>query len=492
MKHFFLLFFEISISTSPTILILLILSPFLNRRYASKWTYSIWIALAFRLLIPLNPDWPLRQIIIKVPEKITSPMIAGTKTAIPATLQAEQKFAGVTWLDFTAVLWLAAGLCFLLVHFLSFLHYQTQILKKGTHVENCLILRRLHKLRKDLRIRKKIDLITYSGAAIPMIIGFFRPVLVLPDYEYSQEELFFILKHELVHWKRHDLYFKLLFVIANAIHWFNPCIYIMRKEAGIDMELSCDEKVIQGTAYAVRKAYTEALLSSLCRQYKKPNSLTTQFYGGKQIMKKRFQNILQKSRKKNGLLILVCAVSITVFLGMITGCSIRKPDPSEPQNNHAFPASQTDHKEAPGEEPADNANGQTVPTQAPASEQPGSDSADNPEETLSEDGQEIKRIAEKFAAAYFSGDTDTIQSCLTSPCEWGIEVYEGIDAAGAGTISEPALKGLTDIGKEETGSTQVISLEFRDSNYEDMFLYLTIELIKQEDGWKIQFYGLEG
>ena len=177
---------------------------------------------------------------------------------------------------------------------------------------------------------------------------------------------------------------------------------------------------------------------------------------------------------------------------MITGCSIRKPDPSEPQNNHAFPASQTDHKEAPVEEPADNANGQTVPTQAPASEQPGSDSADNPEETLSEDGQEIKRIAEKFAAAYFSGDTDTIQSCLTSPCEWGIEVYEGIDAAGAGTISEPALKGLTDIGKEETGSTQVISLEFRDSNYEDMFLYLTIELIKQEDGWNIQFYGLEG
>ena len=44
----------------------------------------------------------------------------------------------------------------------------------------------------------------------------------------------------------------------------------------------------------------------------------------------------------------------------------------------------------------------------------------------------------------------------------------------------------------DTGSTQVISLEFRDSNYEDMFLYLTIELIKQEDGWNIQFYGLEG
>ena len=112
--------------------------------------------------------------------------------------------------------------------------------------------------------------------------------------------------------------------------------------------------------------------------------------------------------------------------------------------------------------------------------------AENPEETLSDDAQEIKSIAENFVAAYFSGDTDAVQSCLTNPYEWDIEVYK------AGTVSELTLKGLADIGVEKVGSTQVISLEFRDCNLEDMFLYLTIEFIKQEDGWKIQFYGLEG
>lgn len=112
--------------------------------------------------------------------------------------------------------------------------------------------------------------------------------------------------------------------------------------------------------------------------------------------------------------------------------------------------------------------------------------AENPEETLSDDAQEIKSIAENFVAAYFSGDTDAVHSCLTNPYEWDIEVYK------AGTVSELTLKGLADIGVEEVGSTQVISLEFRDCNLEDMFLYLTIEFIKQEDGWKIQFYGLEG
>lgn len=118
--------------------------------------------------------------------------------------------------------------------------------------------------------------------------------------------------------------------------------------------------------------------------------------------------------------------------------------------------------------------------------------AEKPEKTLSEDAQEIKSIAENFVAAYFSGDTDAVQRDLTNPYEWDIEVYEGLDATGAGTISGLTLKGLGDTGIKEVGSTHVISFEFRDSNYEDMFLYLTIELIKQEDGWKIQFYGLEG
>ena len=118
--------------------------------------------------------------------------------------------------------------------------------------------------------------------------------------------------------------------------------------------------------------------------------------------------------------------------------------------------------------------------------------AENPEETLSEDAQEIKSIAENFVAAYFGGNTDAVQRYLSSPYEWDIEVYKGLDATGAGTISGLTLKGLADTGIKEIGSTHVISFEFRDSNHEDMFLYLTIEFIKQEDGWKIQFYGLEG
>ena len=59
--------------------------------------------------------------------------------------------------------------------------------------------------------------------------------------------------------------------------------------------------------------------------------------------------------------------------------------------------------------------------------------------------------------------------------------------------SDLTVKGLsdTDEKKIENGKCNV-SIEFRDSNYEDMFLYLTVILVKEQGEWKIQFYGIEG
>ena len=43
-------------------------------------------------------------------------------------------------------------------------------------------------------------------------------------------------------------------------------------------------------------------------------------------MKKRFQNILIKNRKKNGIFILICTVVLTISLGTLAGCSVAKGD----------------------------------------------------------------------------------------------------------------------------------------------------------------------
>lgn len=202
-------------------------------------------------------------------------------------------------------------------------------------------------------------------------------------------------------------------------------------------------------------------------------------------MKKRFRNISAESRKKNRFSVLVCAVSMILITGIITGCSPTEENSPETQIDNEL--SNTESSQA---DSGSNTGSQTVPPQTEEpedSEQPAQESTPDTEESLSSDGQKIKDIAEKFAAAYFNGDADSIQSFLTVPFDWDIEVY-----TGSGTISEVTVKGLTDIGEPENGDVQVVSVEYRDSEIEDSYRYLTLEFIRQENEWKIQFYGIEG
>lgn len=61
----------------------------------------------------------------------------------------------------------------------------------------------------------------------------------------------------------------------------------------------------------------------------------------------------------------------------------------------------------------------------------------------------------------------------------------------SGNVADVAFKGITDVAGESIGEVQVVSIEFRSDTQSDTFEYLTVELVKQSDGWKIQFYGIE-
>lgn len=345
-KTLFLSVLEISLAVSLIILLFVFLAPLLNKRYAAKWKYWIWIILALRLLIPLGQTESEPLLVIDMPRQITtlvmshgtveSAFIPGGEAKVLNLHEDEQDFStkmqmprmsvDITPLDFAAVVWLLGSLAMLSVHGFSYIRFKRQAVQNGVSVEDGSTLYLLQQLTEELQIRHKIVVIKYSQAASPMIVGFVHPILVIPEETYRREELYFILKHELLHLKRHDIYFKLLLLVVNALHWFNPVVWLMRKEATIDMELSCDESVVWGMNLEARKAYTKTLLSALYRQYTRRTALTTQFYGGKQEMKKRFKNILIGTKKKNGFSLMVCAILLTLALGSLVGCTASGED----------------------------------------------------------------------------------------------------------------------------------------------------------------------
>lgn len=335
----FLSVFEISVSTGFMIILFMMLSPLVVRRYAAKWKYWVWLFLALWLIVPVkeiggrflnsktavvsedardsiaDAEYTASPIMIEIPTRMTTGILS----------LSEESKRTVTALDIIAVVWCLGGIAFISAHMLSYLHYRKRLMRQGMPIEDEEIAGLLSELKNELGIKGGISLWKYSRAPSPMLMGFFKPVIVLPKEDYSRDELFFILKHELVHYKRHDIWLKLLLVVAKGIHWFNPVVWMMQREAVIDMEMSCDERVIKNAGYDVKKAYTETLLSTIHRQYAGQTLLSTQFKGGKQIMKKRFQNILSGGKKRNGLLLFAGIAVMTMGLGMLVGCSVGEP-----------------------------------------------------------------------------------------------------------------------------------------------------------------------
>lgn len=107
-------------------------------------------------------------------------------------------------------------------------------------------------------------------------------------------------------------------------------------------------------------------------------------------------------------------------------------------------------------------------------------------DTQNEDYQEIKSIVQEFAAAYFGNDICAVKKYLASTYEGNVDIYGEI-----GAINILKIKGLSDEEKIKSEKCEV-SLEFTDSSAEDMLLYLTLTFVKEDEGWKVQFYGIEG
>jgi len=93
-----------------------------------------------------------------------------------------------------------------------------------------------------------------------------------------------------------------------------------------------------------------------------------------------------------------------------------------------------------------------------------------------------------FAVAYFAADTEQIQKFLASSFERDLEVYSG----DGEDVQIHAIKGLEKTEECEVGETCQVSVEFKVSEDADYYTYLTVTVAKENDGWEVYDYGLEG
>lgn len=120
----------------------------------------------------------------------------------------------------------------------------------------------LRLIKKELAVNCCVRLAHSPTLRSPILVGLRKPVIYLPASNMEHADMAMIIRHELIHLKRGDLWFKALALGASALHWFNPLVHLLRQDLHTWSELSCDEEVVKGMNHAERKRYGETILSA--------------------------------------------------------------------------------------------------------------------------------------------------------------------------------------------------------------------------------------
>jgi beta-lactamase regulating signal transducer with metallopeptidase domain len=337
MSEFLIILIKSSFSMSIVALIYMASTPIVSKRYAAKWRYYAWLIIVLGLIIPfrLHIDIPIvernavenpielafvesdekaqvNQLGMPTSEFLQTSEKGNDKTVQESNLVTNQP-QSIPWYFWCIGLWITGVVVFTGYHIMTHRRFLNLVKRWGEDILDEDISDIVLNLQLELGITKQACIKQCACVTSPMMIGFRKPIILIPSKDISIKELTFILKHELVHYKRKDLWYKSLILIATVIHWFNPVIYIMAKAIAVECEISCDDEVIKDTDLDQKLQYSETIISVIGKRSYMKTSFSTNFLGGKRSMRNRIFAIMNTGRKKVGIIIF-CILGACVLM----------------------------------------------------------------------------------------------------------------------------------------------------------------------------------
>lgn len=352
METFLLNLLKTSLLGSLAILAMLVLKPLWRERYRAKTRCWLWLALAAFLLLPV--DFSVKNAPVQAaPPKDYTLFVGTDKTAIQSTdnlfgdmaeksgqspaqvrdtiiqrpvTNPEQKTT--RYIPVTTILfygYLAGAAAFLLYQGVSYALFRRTVRRWKRDVSRADYASLLSDTARDLGVSAP-EMIVCEAISTPAVTGLLRPRLLLPHERYDVQELRYILRHELCHLKRRDMLLKLVLLAANAMHWFNPVVYLMLRQADEDIELACDSAATDGLELPERAAYSRTLLAAV-QSSVRALPATTCFGGTVERLKRRITNVLGAQKKRGlGVVALVLALTLTAGCAVSWGERAQKND----------------------------------------------------------------------------------------------------------------------------------------------------------------------
>ncbi len=337
MNEMLKLVLSLSLSGGVLILALLLSRPLWKDRVSKTWQYYIWLIVIARLLLPVPTEIDLAW--GNVPQTSQSTQLLQRTPAVePSTRGAVNDSArgdglgdgvaaqeenpvpevikgniGLWFLDKLWLLWLSVALLLFLQRVVTYCRFSAHIQRGWEAVKHPALLGTLAQAKAKAGVNCPVKLYRNPMVSSPLLLGFFRPIVVLPNTDLPQMELYYTLLHELTHYKRGDMFYKWLVQLTLCLHWFNPLVWWMAREINRDGELSCDEALLRRLDAPARRDYGDTLLHAVAagESGSKPAG-TVYLNTSAQCLKERLGAIMKFGKKKY--------VTIPLLLTLLLAC----------------------------------------------------------------------------------------------------------------------------------------------------------------------------
>lgn len=304
-----------TISVSLVAGLILIVKNIFKDKLTPRWQYGIWGLLILRIFLPVKADklvllpFGIYLEMLKsyiesfLSSAYTRPLIATEPSSvIPYISSAPKSITDILFIIY--ILGVVAFLCFYLFSYIRL----RLILKKGDDISQEKRQELQHILSEN-KI-KNIKIISVKGINSAFICGIFSPVLVLPAERETDKK---ILLHEIMHLKSFDSLQNILWCLLRCLHWCNPFMHYIFNTIGNDMEMLCDQRVLEKLEGEELRDYGVLLLNEVNKKYARMPGTTSVSNGGKNISK-RIEAIVRFKKYPKGMALVSVCIAIILSL----------------------------------------------------------------------------------------------------------------------------------------------------------------------------------
>ncbi len=296
---------------------LTLIKPITKKFFPSGWHYYVWLVVLVAMLIPFRFAEPVTT---QQDEAYTfyspiqeiaqdEPLETSEETITQSAQMFEKlKLFAESQMNTVALIWFTGACIFFLSKLMMYVIFLIK-LRKCTDIISC---PELHQFT-DRKIITRVS----DRFSSPLMVGIFRPTLLLPKTSMTDEQLNNILSHEMIHFKRKDIAYKWFVCVVKCIHWFNPAIYYISKQINIECEISCDAEVVKDMSEEQQRRYIDTIITLLASGNKKLSTITTGMVSDKKTLQRRFTMIKSKIKFSQKAIIISVVLLIAVIGGTI-------------------------------------------------------------------------------------------------------------------------------------------------------------------------------